>query len=81
MGKYRITIEGVGVHHNYRDEVFDADREAKKLAEALKENGHSVMVAKFEVGSLVEGEFVPQTREELLAPASTDESEDEDDGN
>jgi hypothetical protein len=77
MGSYRITIEGVGCHHNGREGVVDSDAEAAKLVTTLRENGHSLTAARFELtggssgvtystdnlldGSRIVGQYVPPT--------------------
>lgn len=53
MGQYRIVIEGTGCHHNgdRQPPIVDADREAQALTDKLRENGHSVTAARFELVS------------------------------
>lgn len=54
MGNWRLTISGVGPHHNARERVagekeFDVDRLALELVKELRERGHSIAEAKLEI--------------------------------
>ena len=58
MGYYRITVEGVGCHHNGEraEEVNDADLRAKQFVEQLKAQGHNITRAEFELRGLPQPE-------------------------
>jgi hypothetical protein len=47
MGRWRITIDGVGCHHN-GNRAIDADLAAKDFVGELKAQGHSIEAARFE---------------------------------
>jgi hypothetical protein len=51
MGRFRITIEAVGCHHNGERavEVGDADLLAKDFVAAMQAKGHNVSAARFEL--------------------------------
>lgn len=51
MGRWRITIEGVGGHHNGEraEDAGDADHAAKQFVNELRHKGQSVTKAEFEV--------------------------------
>jgi hypothetical protein len=59
MGRYRITIDGVGCHHNHgRTDIVDADVVAAEAVAKLKAGGHSLEAARFEMlGSSVGGHY------------------------
>jgi hypothetical protein len=46
MGSWRITVEGVGCHHN-KDEKIDADLATREFVAKLKAQGHSLKKAQF----------------------------------
>jgi hypothetical protein len=62
MGSWRITVEGVGCHHN-KDPKIDADLATKEFVAKLKVQGHSLKKASFELTNY-QGEAV--TGENLL---------------
>ena len=41
MGSWRITVEGVGYHHN-KNEKIDADLATKEFVAKLKQQGHTL---------------------------------------
>lgn len=55
MGRWRITIDGVGCHHNGRREI-DADLAAKDFVSELRKQGHTLEAARFEQLGLMEGD-------------------------
>ena len=72
MGQFRITIEGVGSHHNPKEfreravsPVIDADQEAVNLVWKLRSRGMQLSAATFEVLS-----HTPPVSEDLIARAS-----------
>jgi hypothetical protein len=48
MGRWRITIDGAGCHHNGKREI-DADLAAKDFVGELKKQGHNLEAARFEM--------------------------------
>lgn len=57
MGRWRITIDGVGCHHNGKRDI-DADLAAKDFVDELKRQGHTLEQAKMEaLGTRVDGEW------------------------
>lgn len=55
MGRWRITIDGVGCHHNGKREM-DADLAAKDFVAELKQQGHTLEAARFEMLGATVGE-------------------------
>lgn len=55
MGRYRITIEGTGTHHNTPEShargTIDAEKALAGLVVALRAAGHSITKAEFELVS------------------------------
>lgn len=49
MGNWNITIKGHGIHHNGRPD--DADALARAFVKTLREKGHDVSAASFELTS------------------------------
>ncbi len=47
MGRWRITIDGVGCHHN-SNRAIDADLAAKDFVGELRKQGHNLEAARFE---------------------------------
>lgn len=47
MGRWRITIDGVGCHHNGRRDI-DADLAATDFVRELRTQGHNLEAARFE---------------------------------
>jgi len=47
MGHYKITIKGLGSHHNEKNKA-DADKMAYKFVHDLKDAGHNISEATFE---------------------------------
>lgn len=63
MGRWRITIDGVGCHHNGKREI-DADLAAKDFVGELRKQGHNLEAARFEqLGTYVDaqGSTVPSS--------------------
>ena len=55
MGRWRITVDGVGSHHNGKREI-DANLAAADFVAELKAQGHTIEAARFEaLGKNVDG--------------------------
>ena len=48
MGTWRITIDGLGCHHNHARDI-DADLAAKDFVSELQNQGHTISAARFEM--------------------------------
>lgn len=72
MGKYRITIDGTGPHHNADPSVVSADTEAAELVKELSEAGHTIESARFEVLGSQEHDLLPVTADLPDEPLPTD---------
>jgi hypothetical protein len=52
MGNWDISIKGVGIHHNGRED--DAEQMAAEFVKALKGKGHSISSAVMTYGGAVD---------------------------
>lgn len=71
MGNWNINIQGIGHHHNAKDNPYastDADVMANDFAKALVKSGHAVQDATFTYGGAeslaIETAPKPQTKGE-----------------
>lgn len=71
MGSWRITVEGVGCHHN-KNEKIDADLAAREFVAKLKAQGHSLAKAQF---ALTDYQGNEVTGETLLEPVSAPQAD------
>jgi hypothetical protein len=57
MGTWRITVDGLGCHHNGKREI-DADLAAADFVKELQAQGHTLSAARFEArGANVDGQY------------------------
>jgi ABC-type uncharacterized transport system YnjBCD substrate-binding protein len=69
MGDFKITISGVGAHHNGRSD--DAESLARLAAASLKSHGKTLSSATFEAAGESEDLLVPAKGSELLEANAT----------